>query len=119
MFKEVPLVNIDTQDVSIKIPSLTSDDINKYTNYLTMRIEKNGKIIEDRTDMLNQMLALCGTTSKIEAQKEIDILSAELQTITNERVRKEINSEISGMQKIINLKEDTTAQKMGSDVKNI
>lgn len=48
MFKEVPLINIDTQDITIKVPALTSDDIKKYQNYLMLWIAKNGQIAEDR-----------------------------------------------------------------------
>ena len=67
MFKEVPLVNIDTKDLNIKIPSLTSEDINKYISYLTLWIEKNGKTLEDWTSVINEILAMCGTTDKKEA----------------------------------------------------
>jgi hypothetical protein len=77
MFKEVPLVNIDTKDLNIKIPSLTSDDINKYTSYLTLWIEKNGKILEDRTSVINEILAMCGTTDKDEAADIKEKLEAE------------------------------------------
>ncbi len=68
MFSEVPLVNIDTKDINIKIPALTSDDVNKYSNYLQLRWEKNTKILEEWTDMLNRALALCQTVNKTEAQ---------------------------------------------------
>jgi len=71
MFNEVPLVNIDTKDLNIKIPSVTSDDVNKYVSYLTLRVEKNGKIVEDWTSMINETLALCGTTDKTEAKATI------------------------------------------------
>jgi len=48
MFKEVPLVNIDTKDVNIEIPALTSEDIDKYVEYLNLRVEKAGTIIDER-----------------------------------------------------------------------
>ena len=59
MFKEVPLVNIDTKALNIKIPAITSEDINKYIGYLTLWIEKNGKILEDWTSVINEVLAMC------------------------------------------------------------
>jgi hypothetical protein len=52
IFNEVPLININTQVINIKIPALTSDDLNNYRNYLTMRVEQNKKIIADRGEML-------------------------------------------------------------------
>ena len=81
MFNAVPLINIDSKDLNIKIPSLTSDDIKKYQSLLTLWIAKNEKIVADWTDMLNQMLAICGTTSKAEAQKTKDELTAEITKI--------------------------------------
>jgi hypothetical protein len=69
MFNEVPLVNIDSKDVNIKIPTLTSDDIIKYQNYLKLWVEQNAQILEDWTEMINKMLAMCGTTDKAEAKK--------------------------------------------------
>ncbi|MEI6672328.1 MAG: hypothetical protein WCL02_02980 [bacterium] len=128
MFKDVPLVNIDTKDLNVKIPALTSDDINKYESYLTLWIEKNGKILEDRTSMINETLALCGTTDKQEAKTNKARLETERIAINNnknltEKDKSELNtridSEIKDMDKIIALPQDTTRQKMGSDFKNI
>lgn len=59
MFKEVPLINIDSKDINIQIPALTSEDINGYINYLTLRVDKAETIIKDRWDFFNQMNALC------------------------------------------------------------
>jgi hypothetical protein len=112
MFKEVPLVNIDTQSLTIKIPALTSEDINKYTNYLTLRVEKNGQILEDRTSIINETLAFCGTTSKAEAQKVKDELIAEKTTVHDAKTEARIDKEIQDMEKIIALPQETTRQQL-------
>lgn len=65
----MPLINIDTKEINLKIPAITSDDINKYVSYLQLWVLKNEQILEDRTNMTNQILAMCGTTDKAEAKK--------------------------------------------------
>lgn len=127
MFKEVPLVNIDTKDLNIKIPALTSEDIDKYVSYLTLWIEKNGKIVEDRTSMINETLALCGTTDKQEAKttkarleaEKIALNKSKLSWAEKEDLNQRIDAEIKNMDTIIALPQDTTWQKMWSDFKNI
>ncbi len=57
IFKQVPLVNIDSRDVNIKVPALTSDDINRYVNYLKLWIEKNQYTVDQRGDALSGTLA--------------------------------------------------------------
>lgn len=123
MFEEVPLVNIESKDLTIKVPALTSEDINKYVSYLTLRVEKNGTILEDWTSMLNETLAMCGATDKAEARATIINLEAIYRTL-NENDKADIGSritnEIQSMQKIIDLTENTsTRQEMGADIKNI
>lgn len=128
MFEEVPLVNIDTKDLTIKIPALTSDDIIKYESYLKLRIEKNGKIVEDWTELANETLALCGTTDKAEAAETKKQLESEKIAIANDMTLTPedrasltwwITSEIQDMDKILALTGNTTRKEMASDIKNI
>ncbi|MEI6118598.1 MAG: hypothetical protein WCP92_05230 [bacterium] len=77
MFNEVPLININTKELNVKIPALTSDDINAYVSYLTIWIEKNSQILEDWTSMFNEVLAMCGTTDKATARDMKATLEAE------------------------------------------
>lgn len=127
IFKEVPLINIDTKDLNVKIPALTSEDINKYVNYLSLWIEKNEKILEDWTNTINETLALCGTTDKTQAQKAITDLEEQQKAIDNStltasektRLRTRLDSEIQDMKKIVALPENNTREKMGSDINNL
>lgn len=128
IFKEVPLIQFESKDINMKIPMVTSDDINAYVNYLTLRMEKNQKILEDRTEMINQILAMCGTTSKSDAAAMKKKLETEKQTLEGDMsltadekssLMSWVNSEIQDMDNILALKEDTTRQKMASDFKNI
>ena len=102
MFKEVPLVQIETKDVNLKIPIISSDDINKYIDYLTLRVQKNLAILEDRTLVINRMLARCGTTDHAEARSTITILN-QLGPIVGqtEDINTRINTQIENMNTIL------------------
>ena len=123
MFNEVPLINIESKDLTIKVPALTSEDINKYVSYLTLRVEKNGTILEERTSMLNETLAMCGATDKAEAKATIKNLEAIYATLPEKDkadIGSRITSEIQSMQKIIDFPKDpSTRQEMGADIQNI
>jgi hypothetical protein len=110
MFKEVPLININTKDINVKIPALTSDEITKYGSYLQSWIEKNAKIVEDRSSVINQLVAMCGTTNKAEATQ----MKADLQAIqtTDATTKKWINDQIKDLNIIIGAKDDTTRQQL-------
>ena len=127
LFKEVPLINIDTKDLNIKIPALTSDDIIKYVSYLKIREAKNSQILEDWTSLINQTLALCGTTDKAEAQDMKAKLETEKAASTYNSLgtweKKRIDIQINQMNAIIALPVNSTGAKtrkeMGADTKNI
>ena len=112
MFKEVPLINLSTKDINVKIPSLTSEDITTYASYLKTWLAKNEQIVQDWTTLLNQTLAICGTTSKAEAQKMKDTLTTQRNSITDKNIQKILDSEIADMQAIINLPQDNSRQKL-------
>jgi len=81
MFKDVPLINISTKDINVKIPSLTSDDISKYGSYLQSRIQKNETILQDRQALWDQLTNLCSTTqAKTQLQNDSQ-LQQELATL--------------------------------------
>ena len=75
-------------------------------------MEENGKTLEDRTDMLNQMLAMCGTTNKADAQKMKTELIAQKAMITDTQIQKIVQSEIDDMSAIIALTGNTTREKL-------
>lgn len=112
MFKEVPLINLSTKDINVKIPSLTSEDITKYGSYLKSRLGKNQQIVEDWTKLLNQTMALCGTTSKAEAEKMKATLTTQKNSITDKNIQKILDSEIADMEAIIALPQDTSREEL-------
>ncbi|MBU0626179.1 hypothetical protein KKG31_07815 [Patescibacteria group bacterium] len=77
MFKEVPLININTKNIDIQIPIISSEDITKYKAYLIGRYETNIKTLEKRLNTVNGVLAFCGRVSKEDAPGMIADLQKE------------------------------------------
>ena len=93
IFKEVPLVNIDTQDINIKIPALTTDDIKKYQNYLKLRSEKNGKIVEDRGDSIASMASMCSVQEIADQLKDSKTLVKNISNLESLKTEGKISAE--------------------------
>jgi len=60
MFNEVPLINLNTKNVIIEIPVITSEDIVAYSNYLKAWLEKQKKILRDWLFFVKWMISFCG-----------------------------------------------------------
>jgi len=52
LFEQVPLVNIQTKDVALKIPAVTTDDLIRYGSYMEAWTRRNGAVLKDRQDVL-------------------------------------------------------------------
>jgi len=52
-------LNIGTKKVTIKIPTIATEDINGYNIYLLQWLEKNGKIVEDWKTQLSTFIPVC------------------------------------------------------------
>lgn len=126
MFNEVPLINMNTKDINIKIPMIGSEDITKYIAYMQTRVEANIKILDRRLSLTNNVLAFCGRTSREEAPKLIADLSKELAFISgsndisaaNKAIYiTNIEKELRDVKDIQALTGDTTRKKFGNDFK--
>lgn len=116
LFKQIPLIRINQKDVTVKVPMIYAEDITKYESYLKAYLERNKKIIEDRTDLLQSALGVCGkryslTTKEGEValydedSQEIQPLSS-LEFLTPEyfqRLRKKLAKEKEFIEKYITL----------------
>lgn len=67
MFNDVPLINITTKDINVKIPSLTIEEANTYEVYLDGWIQNNQKRLEEWNTIREEVSNLC-TTSTMENQ---------------------------------------------------
>lgn len=93
MFKEVPLVTIDTKDITIKIPALTSDDIKKYQNYLKLRVQQNEKIVEDRGDTITSMASICSAKEIVDQIKDNKVILKEINNLESLKQTGKISAE--------------------------
>jgi hypothetical protein len=71
IFDKVPLVNINTKDINIKIPLLTTDQLSSYTSYLNLRLQKNQKILKRREEVAYKKLEECSNKSNTIAQGKL------------------------------------------------
>lgn len=69
MFEEVPLINISTKEINLKIPLLTSDEIDKYSTYLKARGDNNKKVLKQWEQSVDKLTARC-FSQEMKAQKE-------------------------------------------------
>lgn len=89
MFKDVPLININTKDINVKVPALTSEDINKYYSYLNSWIIQNEKILEDRQSFLDELTRFCGGSGTVQKiQKYQELKTEELKLAGVEKLKK-------------------------------
>jgi len=56
MFEDVALINLRTENISVKVPIITSDDIDAYTNMSKNWIEDQKEILEDWTNFFKALI---------------------------------------------------------------
>ena len=76
LFDKVPLVNMETKDINIKVPLLTIDQMSSYSSYLKLWLEKNDKIIKRRNVAVEEMLNVCWVSNKEEAKDFLNQISS-------------------------------------------
>ena len=59
MLNQSNIINVSTELLTVKVPIITSDEINAYEFYLHQWIQTNSKIVEERKTLLNSMWASC------------------------------------------------------------
>lgn len=59
IFEDVPLINIETKDLNIKVPAITSEEIQRYKSYMTLWIDQNEAILKDREQLIQSITKIC------------------------------------------------------------
>jgi hypothetical protein len=59
IFQDVPLININTKDINLKVPLLSSDEITKYKSYLQSWIDKNKQTLLQRDILIEEITKSC------------------------------------------------------------
>jgi len=83
MFHEVPLIDISTKEINVKIPALTSDDINKYEKYLEAWVDRNEKTIQQREEAIQEVTKNCSSPAMQEQRANTATIKKELADLQN------------------------------------
>ncbi|MDR2191135.1 MAG: hypothetical protein LBP53_08480 [Candidatus Peribacteria bacterium] len=59
LFNQNKLINIQTKNMTVKIPMIYREDINSYEIYLRQRADTNGEIIKERTERTESLIGIC------------------------------------------------------------
>ncbi|HRX63772.1 MAG TPA: hypothetical protein P5060_01570 [Candidatus Absconditabacterales bacterium] len=90
MFEDVALINLRTENISVKVPIITSDDIDAYTNMSKNWIEDQKEILEDWTNFFKALIGRCGGRNDISSLSEMKEAFEELK----EQLKDEIDDNI-------------------------
>ena len=62
-FSETPLINISTQDITVNVPMLTSDDITSYVSMSQTWVNRQSEILSKRWDFFKGLISFCSNWS--------------------------------------------------------
>jgi hypothetical protein len=85
MFKQTPLIRINTVDVAVSIPMIYAEDIVKYESYLKTWIQRNNETIKDWQTLVQWTLGICGKDYSLNSSTIPQINNNEL--LTREKVK--------------------------------
>jgi hypothetical protein len=71
LFNQSNIINIDTKNLTVKIPMIFQEDINAYEIYLRQRADTNASILEDWKVLIESITSLC---ANIDIDKEVQYL---------------------------------------------
>lgn len=77
IFDEIPLIDLDTKDIVIKIPLPTTEDLLKYKSYSVTWLDNQRKILKQRIEAIYELSHFCGHMTKQEAMEELAYLEEE------------------------------------------
>ena len=83
MFEQVPLIRLQSKDIIVNVPMMTTEDILKYTNYLKGRLNSQQKILKQWVEAVSDVMYVCGKLSLEDAQQELDDLPMQKMLITD------------------------------------
>lgn len=63
VFSETPLLNISTQDITVNIPMLTSEDITSYVSMSQSRVNRQSEILSDWEEFFKWIVSYCSEWS--------------------------------------------------------
>lgn len=76
MFKDIDLINIQTENITVKVPMITSDDIVAYISMATEWIKQQEKVLDKRFDLFKALVGRCGWIDKENIKNRSDLKKA-------------------------------------------
>ncbi|WP_213348475.1 FG-GAP repeat domain-containing protein [Candidatus Vampirococcus lugosii] len=55
LFNDIPLINFETRNISIQVPMISSEEIERYLTYLNGRLDRNKGIVEEWTNITDNV----------------------------------------------------------------
>jgi hypothetical protein len=80
MFQQVPLIRLQSKDIIVNVPMVTTEDVLKYTNYLKGRLNSQQKILKQWVEAVSEIMYVCG---KVSPQQELIDLGQERVLLNN------------------------------------
>ncbi|MCK9466717.1 MAG: FG-GAP-like repeat-containing protein [Candidatus Absconditabacterales bacterium] len=101
MFKDISLINIQTKNITVKVPMITSDDIVAYINMAKNWISQQEKILNKRFDLFKALIGRCGGEDEKENIKNWSDLKKAIKNIKDE-LQEQLQEELKGIEEQIN-----------------
>lgn len=124
MFEDVELINIRTENITVKIPMLTSDDISAYISMMQNWIKQQNATIEKRKKLLWWLLWICGwDTDNINSFEDLKQAFKSLKKQLEEELQKELKgleNQIKDLEKkISNTEDEAEKEKLEEEKKKL
>lgn len=81
IFQSVPLVDLYTKDVVLKIPLPTSDELLKYESYLRSWLKNQTTTLKKRLEAMQELASVCWEMTPVQAQIDLNNLNDEIENI--------------------------------------
>ena len=69
LMNESNIINISTEQITVKIPMIFAEDIDAYNLYLNQRLEVNKRIINDWKVLLESFVTRCSSIENVEERE--------------------------------------------------
>lgn len=81
IFQSIPLVDLYTKDIVLKIPLPTSDELLKYDSYLRGWLKNQQWILKQWLEAIHEIASICWTTTPSQAEEDLLYLNKEIEEI--------------------------------------
>jgi hypothetical protein len=97
MFEEVPLINLRTENINVKVPMISSEDITAYVSMSQNWINVQQRILEERKDFFAWVIWRCGWNANVENFEDIKNEIKDIKKQLSEEYKNTLDDWISDM----------------------